>query len=113
MRIITDHITLNELRKFVGTFFADMVKGVVDIERRVLAIDAEMHADLEGLLLNDGATQTSLWGINLYPENDGDSFIEFDSLINIRPAQNNRSRGVEDQNLQQQIIAIVNERIVR
>lgn len=88
-------------------YFGDMVKGVVDIDERKIALDAEMHADLETLLLQDGSLQKNLWGFNLYPEMDGDDFLEFDSLINIRPNQGNRSRGVEDPAIQEKIKEIV------
>jgi len=94
-----------------GHFFGDMVKGVVDIERDLLAVDAELHADLEALLLEDGSRQNNLWGINLYPELSGDQFVEFDSMINLRPSQGNKSRGVEDEEIRKQIIAIVSRKV--
>lgn len=88
-----------------------MVKGVVDVEKGILCLDAELHADIESFLLEQGSKQDNLWGINIYPEIEGDDFLEFDSLINIRPRQNNRSRGVEDIKIQQQIKEIVNNKI--
>ncbi|PWJ61503.1 MULTISPECIES: DUF5674 family protein [unclassified Fibrobacter] len=88
-------------------YFGDMVKGVVDISERKIALDAEMHADLETLLLQEGSQQKNLWGINLYPEMEGEDFLEFDSLINIRPNQGNRSRGVEDPAIQDAIKEII------
>lgn len=84
-----------------------MVKAVVDVDREIMALDAELHSDLEANLLEDGSRQPHLWGINLYPELRSEDWIEFDSLINIRPAQQNRSRGVEDERLRQVIIHIV------
>ena len=89
-------------------YFGDMVKGVVDISERKIALDAEMHADLETLLLQEGSKQGDLWGFNLYPEMEGEDFLEFDSLINIRPNQGNRSRGVEDPAIQEKIKDIIN-----
>ena len=89
-------------------YFGDMVKGVVDISKRKIALDAEMHADLETLLLQEGSKQGDLWGFNLYPEMEGEDFLEFDSLINIRPNQGNRSRGVEDPAIQEKIKDIIN-----
>ncbi|MBO4437365.1 MAG: hypothetical protein J5791_10845 [Fibrobacter sp.] len=88
-------------------YFGDMVKGVVDVAEKKIALDAEMHADLESLLLESGSRQENLWGINLYPEMDGEDFLEFDSLINIRPNQGNRSRGVEDPATRDAITEIV------
>jgi hypothetical protein len=107
MRIITTKISLQDLQEMAHHFFEDMVKGVVDVEQRILAVDAELHADLESLLLEQGSKQEHLWGINLYPFMSGDDFLEFDSMINIRPNQNNRSRGVESVEIQEQIKAII------
>ena len=91
--------------------FGDLVKAVVDVERGLLALNAELHSDLESLLLNDGSKQQNLWGVNLYPDIKGENFIEFDSIINIRPSQGNKSRDVEDEKLRERITGIVDERI--
>lgn len=101
-------ISRNELREMAESGFGDMVKGVVDIGRGLLAIDADLHADLEAMLLNDGSRQNDLWGINLYPDEE-DDFVEFDSLINIRPMSGNRSRGVDDPDIQQRILEVVDK----
>ncbi|MGH7866688.1 MAG: DUF5674 family protein [Candidatus Dormibacteraceae bacterium] len=108
MEQVIDRITVAELSKMAMSMYGDFVKAVVDLQRKVLVVDAEMHADEELYLLEAGSTQTDLWGINLYPEKFGEEdFVEFDSMINIRPRQQNRSRGVEDENLRRQIIALV------
>ena len=93
--------------------FGDMVKAVVDIDREFVALDAELHSDLEALLLEDGSRPESLWGINLYPAAEREEFIEFDSMINVRPSLGNRSRGVEKEEMQKKIIAVVARRIPR
>lgn len=80
-----------------------MVKGVADVDKGLVSLDAELHSDLEAMLLDQGSEQNSLWGFNLYPELEDEDFLEFDSLINIRPAQGNRSRGVEDELIQQKL----------
>src|SRR5574344_1518599 len=104
MKIIDNYITLSDLATFAPNYFGDMVKGVVDIEKELIAIDAELHADLENLLLQKGSKQENLWGINFYPAENEENFIEFDSLINIRPYQNNRSRDVENKETKDKII---------
>ena len=109
--IVQKKLTRAELAKISKNFFGEMVKGVVDVERGILAIDAELHADIEVFLLEKGSKQQDLWGINLYHELFGDDFIEFDSLINIRPSQNNRSRGVESEAVREKIIEIVRVKI--
>ena len=58
-------------------------------------------------MLEEGARQADLWGINLYPDRPAAELIEFDSMINVRPSQSNRSRGVEDPTVRRQIQAIV------
>lgn len=113
MKIITQRLSANELKEMAENTFGDMVKAVVDVDRELIALDAELHSDLEALLLEDGSKQKSLWGINLYPKIDGDEFIEFDSMINMRPSHGNRSRGVENHQIRDKIIAIVAKRIQR
>jgi len=87
--------------------FGDMVKAVVDIRRRVLLLDADMHADQEAALLAEGSSQRDLWGINLYPDLAEPDWLEFDSMINLRPSFGNRSRGVDDAGIREQIAALV------
>ena len=111
MLIIENSITNEELKKIAKNIFVDMIKAVVDIEKEIIAIDAELHSDLESNLLENGSHQENLWGINFYPEMDGDDFLEFDSMINIRPSQNNRSRGVENEQIRNRIIKIIEKRI--
>lgn len=113
MQIVSEKISIQNIRKLATQTFGDMVKGVVDVERAVIAIDADLHADLEALLLEDGSRQEDLWGINFYPDIPENEFVEFDSLINIRPSQGNRSRTVEDARIRMKILAVVSERIAR
>jgi hypothetical protein len=89
--------------------FDEMLKAVVDVEKGILAVDAEMHSDLEASLLDGGSSQENLWGLNLYPlrEKSGPDFIEFSSFINIRPSQNNRSMEVLDQAIREKITSVV------
>ena len=92
--------------------FGDMVKAVVDVRRRMMAIGGELHSDEEAALIEDGSRQEDLWGINLYPTEPGDAWIEFDSMINVRPSRGNRSRSVEDEKLRdliRQVVAAVVE----
>lgn len=105
---ITDKISLNELKKMMPNFFGDLVKAVIDIERNLIALDAQLHVDLELLLLQSDSKQNDLWGINFYPDLFGENdFIEFDSMINIRPSHNNRSRNVESEEIRKKILEIV------
>jgi hypothetical protein len=89
-----------------------MVKAVVDLERSVILLDAELHADLEAELLTEGSLQRDLWGINLYPDVEGSDWLEFDSMINLRPSSGNRSRSVDDPATRTAIRALV-DRVVQ
>ena len=111
MKIVTETLSLDELEKMAEATFGNLVKAAVDIDREIIAVDAELHSDLEALLLEDGSKQKSLWGINFYPEAETDEFVEFDSLINLRPSQGNKSRGVDNEEIRKKIIRVVEKRI--
>jgi len=113
MKIITEILTFDELKKMAADTFGNVVKAVVDVDRELIAVDAELHSDLEALLLGNGSKQKNLWGINFYPEMQGNDFIEFDSMINMRPSQGNRSRGVDNEEMRKKIIEIAAKRIKR
>jgi hypothetical protein len=107
MKLVETSITLGELRSMAEARFGDLVKAVVDVRKVTMVVDGELHSDAEALLLESGSEQASLWGINLYPDLPLSEWIEFDSMINIRPSQGNRSRGVNDPLIQAQILAVV------
>jgi len=113
MEIITKKLSLDELKEMAAATFGNLVKAVVDVDRELIAVDAELHSDLEALLLQDGSKQKSLWGINIYTQMQGDEFIEFDSMINMRPSQGNRSRGIENEEIRRKIAGIIAKRIER
>jgi len=112
MKIIEKEITKSELKEMSAKMFGNLVKAVVDVKKEIMAVDADLHADEEALLLENGSEQKNLWGINIYPEMGGSDFVEFDSMINLRPSQNNRSRGVEDAAIRKSILKIV-EKLVK
>jgi hypothetical protein len=107
IQIVREPITLDEIRSLARSQFGDFVKAVVDVGLGLMAIGGELHADEEALLLEQASRQVDLWGINIYPDRVGDDLVEFDSMINVRPSQGNRSRSVEDPALRQQIVNVV------
>ena len=113
MKIVDEKLTIDDLKQMAAATFGNLVKAVIDVERELIAVDTELHSDLEAMLLEDGSRQKNIWGINLYPDLQGDEFIEFDSLINIRPSQGNRSRGVENEETHKKILEIIARRIKR
>jgi len=112
MKIVREKIQKIELADVAKNQFGNLVKAVVDVEREIVAIGGELHADEEALLIEDGSKQEGLWGVNLYPEKSGDEWIEFDSMVNVRPSQNNLSRGVENPEIRAKIQDIVRKFIV-
>ncbi len=107
-KVIKKPVKLEKIKVLAGQQFGDFIKAVVDIENIIIAIGWELHADQESLLLDQWSKQEHLRGINIYPQHFGkDAFIEFDSMINIRPRLNNRTRSVQDTKIQKKIKEIV------
>ncbi len=109
IEIVEEKISLDELQKMATEMFGNLVKAVVDIEKEIMAVNGELHADEEALLLDKGSMQKYLWGINLHPKIEGEDWIEFDSMINVRPSLGNLSRSVDDPKLRERIVEVVNK----
>ena len=106
-RMISSPIPRSQLARLAEEQFGDWIKAVVDVSRGKMAVGGDLHADDEAVLLADGSLQRDLWGINLYPGGKGREWIEFDSMINIRPRDGNRSRGVDDPSTRARIRSVV------
>lgn len=109
MKIIKDKISISELMQMAEKMFGNLIKAVVDIKKEIMVVDAELHSDEEALLLENGSEQKDLWGINLYPELINEDFIEFDSMINLRPSCGNLSRDIDNPRIRENIIKIINK----
>ncbi len=109
MHIISVPISINEIKEKYNHFFENLLKIVVDLEKKIIAIDAELHVDLEQYLLESGSSQNNLWGANIYFNKP--SFIEYTSLINIRPALNNKSMEIQDEKIKNSVFETVNNLI--
>ncbi len=108
VKLVDHKISNEELKSMSEKIFDGLVKAVVDIEKEIMVVDAEMHADQEDYLLQKGSHQDDLWGINFYPDEAGsENWLEFDSMINLRPSQNNKSRSVESEEIRNRIIAVI------
>jgi hypothetical protein len=113
MEIIKDKILISRIEEMAEKMFGNLVKAMVDIEKEIIAVDAPMHADLLELLIEkENSEPKNLWGINIYPAKTGDDFIEFDSIMNLKPDLGNRTRGVEDENIRKKIIEIVKKHVL-
>ena len=114
IRIVKDSISKEELCNIAEQQFGYLVKVVVDIDQEIMAVGGEMHADEEVILMEqEGSKREYTWGINLYPEKSEEEWIEFDSVINIKPFYGNRSRGVDNPEVRIKIGNIVNKLIVK
>lgn len=111
MKIIKDKITITELKTIAQEMFGNFVKAVVDVEQNIMVVGGELHSDEESVLIEMGSNQQNIWGINIYPEIDDENWIEFDSMMNLRPSQNNNTRGVDNSKIREKIIEIVDNLI--
>ena len=114
MKIIKDKIEVPELKEMAKKMHDNLVKAMVDVEKEIMAVDAGLHADLmESLIEEENSEPKNIWGINIFPDKIGDDLIEFDSMMNIKPAFGNRTRGVDDEKIRKEIIRIVYKLIVK
>lgn len=113
MVLVDKKIYLEELKNIAKEQFGNLVKVVVDIEKEIMVIGGELHSDEEIFLLDRGSEQKNLWGINIYPDLEEREWIEFDSLINLRPSQGNLSRSVDDPKIREKIVKVINKLIKR
>ena len=113
IKIIKKPIKLKELQKIAREQFGCLIKAVVDVEKGVMAIAGEMHSDEEVVLMEKGSKRKDTWGINLYPEKPKSEWIEFDSIINIKPFYGNRSRGVENPKIRKKIREVIEKLIIK
>lgn len=114
IKILTNPLDIAKLKEVASKGFGELVKAVIDVENETMAISGELHVDMEAMLIKEkGALRNNTWGINLYPDKTGDEFLEFDSMINLKPAFNNRTRNVENPQIQEKIRQIVKKWIIK
>jgi hypothetical protein len=107
-RIVRDKITRAELRVLAHEQYGDIIKAVADVAQRIMGVGGELHVDIQSLLIEQaGSHRDTTWGINLYLDKTGDEFIEFDSMINLKPGIGNKTRNVESKEIQEKIRDIV------
>ncbi|MFH1472991.1 MAG: DUF5674 family protein [bacterium] len=111
-RIVKDKITLDELKSLAHKQYGDIIKAVVDVEQKIMGVGGELHVDIQSILIEqENSTGKNTWGINFYLNKGGEDFIEFDSMINLKPILENKTRGVENIEIQNKIKEIVNKLI--
>ena len=109
--LVRDTVPLSEIKTLAKEIYGTMIKGVVDLDREIIALGGEWHMDANNVLIADGSQQPSLWGFNIIFGLPHDQWIEYHSLINIRPAQGNRSQEIKDEKLREQMRKIIDEHV--
>lgn len=102
-------LEFKELCQLLGDPYNSMIKFAVDIETEKVIFGGEMHADAERVLLENGSLQKNIWGANIYPEREKPDWLEYTSLINIRPTQDNLSMEIFSNEIKNKINAIINK----
>jgi len=111
IKIVTKKILIDNIKKIAEETFGAMAKAVVDIEKDIMAVGGELHADAEAVLIENGSKQENIWGINIFPYKKGKDRYEFTALINIRPSIGNRSMEIENLNICKKITVICDKLI--
>ena len=112
IKILKEPITRVEAIEIGKEFYKEMVKGVVDIQKEIVVIGGEYHVDANEVLMENGSLQSDVWGFNVYLNRPQDAWIEYTSLITIRPLANNRTMTVEDENIRQAMKKIIQKFII-
>jgi len=112
IKVIERPIAKDELINIAAQWFGAMVKAVVDLEKNIIAIGGEMHADAEAILIEQGSKQDNLWGINLYPNEKDENFIKYISLINISPRRKNLDMEIQNSEIKSQIRELIDKLII-
>lgn len=111
IKIVKDQISLEELQTLAKEFYGAMIKGVADIERGVAAFGGEYHMEANMILIEDGSGQSNLWGFNVYFKKPREDWLEYISLINIRPVDGNFDMMIGDEQIRNKVKEIVNSKI--
>ncbi|MFC2075507.1 DUF5674 family protein [candidate division KSB1 bacterium] len=101
--ILREKVTDKQLEEMLEVY-EDYIKLAVDIRAGIIAGGGEMHADCAKELVDAGSEQENIWGANWNPSQKQ---LDFGSLINIRPRQNNPSMDILDPPTKDAITEIV------
>ena len=106
IHLVTDRATPQQIQEMLEEL-KTYIKLAVDIRRKIVAGGGTLHADCEAVLLEHGSQQIDVWGADWFPESRK---VRFESLINIRPKQGNRSLAINDSMLRETVEAVVRQR---
>lgn len=107
--LLTSKATAAQIKK-ASEDLDGYIKFVVDIEKKIMTAGGLRHFEGEQLLLSGGSHQRDLWGggVDLHTKE-----IDYESMINIRPVQNNASREILDSQIRDRIKQIVSDLLVK
>lgn len=107
VQLVSSRIDHAVLSKLVKENYGEMIKGVVDVAREIVALGGELHADAQAALLQDGSHPEDIWGFNIYVDKPRQQRMDYTSFINVRPSAGNRSMEIQDHVLRKRIRTIV------
>ena len=96
IQILSEKMNMDEVKELAKHWYGMMIKGCVDVETGRVAIGGDYHMESCELLCQNGSQPNNVWGFNIRFEEDPKGVLEFDSLVNIKPALENRSRALEN-----------------
>lgn len=111
IRVLEEPIGISAAREFSKYWYEEFLKGSVDIEKKRVAIGGEYHIESCELLVQGGSEHKNVWGFNIRFDDDG-PHIEFDSMLNLKPALGNRTRTITDEAVIQKAEKIIRSWII-
>ncbi len=110
--VVEKSVPAGELRELAKEFYYPMIKGVVDIEKEIVAFGGEYHIDANQKLIEQDSEQKNIWGFNVYLDRPRNDWIEYISLINIRPTQGNAGMEISNPGIRDRMKKIVDTKII-
>ncbi|KKR79331.1 MAG: hypothetical protein UU24_C0011G0011 [Candidatus Nomurabacteria bacterium GW2011_GWA2_40_9] len=96
IKILENKISIDEVKKLAEFWYGSMIKGAVDVEGERVALGGDYHIEDSEVLTDSGSKFENVWGFNIRFEENLEGVLEFDSMVNIKPNLENKSRGVEN-----------------
>lgn len=111
IKIIKEKITREELQTIAEKMYGTVVKIAVDIEKEIIALDGEWHAECQEALIESGSDAQDIWGANIKIKAPREDRIEYFALINIKPSVGHQNMEVTDKALKEKIKQVVDRLI--
>lgn len=111
LHLLEKPILMKDVRVLAQEDYGTMIKGTVDIVEKKIALGGDYHMETCELLVENGSSHHNIWGFNIHFDEGPDGLLEFDSLVNIKPAIGNKSRSVENPEIIEQATRIIHSLI--